>query len=205
MGCASFAGCARLPRLQPLAGEPAPAVLPVAKLPPGYHKFVFNWEIHDPRFSARGEGAARLAAPDSVRIDLFAAGSSASVGALLIGDSLIVGGNDRARDLLPPAALLWALFGRLHLPPAADTVARRNADTLSVDIGQPVAWRATFRRDSLTRLEQVDQAHVRQWVDRGDGRHLFFRDEADRRSLDVVITVKQEVSPFDASIWHLDQ
>ena len=166
---------------------------------------VFHWELRDPRFSARGEGAARLAWPDSARIDLFAAGSSAAVAAILVGDSLTVGGSARARDLLPPPALLWAILGRLDLPRVADTVARMNAETLSFDIGRPVQWRASFRGDSLVRLERVEQAHVLEWVDRGDGHHLVFRDEADRRSLEVVITLQQEVAPFDASIWHLDQ
>lgn len=198
-------GCARLPRLQPLTGEPIAAALPVAELPRGYHKVVFNWELHDPRFSARGEGAARIAWPDSARIDLFAAGASASTAAVLIGDSLRVAGNERARELLPAPALLWALFGRLDLGAQADTVARVNGQTLAVDVGRPVRWRATFRADSLVRLEHVQQAHVIEWVDRRDEHHVVFRDEADRRSLDLVITVNQPVAPFDASIWHLDQ
>lgn len=202
---AALSSCTRLPTLQPLAGSPAPAVIPVSELPRGYHKIVFNWQLHDPHFSARGEGAARIASPDSARIDLFAAGASASTAAILIGDSLIVAGSDRARDLLPAPALLWALFGRLDLGREADTVARIDGSSLAVDVGMPVRWRATFRGDSLVRLEQVQQTHVIAWIDRSDQHHLVFRDEADRRSLDLVITVNQPVSAFDASIWHLDQ
>ena len=197
------AGCA--PRLRPLSGTPAPASLPRAALPPGQRRIVFKWQLDDPDLTARGEGAARLAPPDSVRLDFFLAGGAASGAAVLIDRELRLPSQapDLSRRLVPPPPLLWGALGRLAVPPASDTVARVDGDTLRADIGNPIAWRLTFVRDTLRRVERVEGGRIIEWVERfADGR-VRYRHENNRRQLDLSITRSDTVSAFDPAIWEL--
>jgi hypothetical protein len=198
-----FYGCAR--RLPPLRGNPAPPVLPNPQLPPGHRRIVFRWELEDTDLFSRGDGAARVAGPDSARLDFFLAGGLGSGAAVLIGAELRLPNRaeDLARRLVPPPPLLWSALGRLAIPPLADTAARVDGDTLRADIGQPVAWRVTFVRDTLRRVERVESDRVVEWVERfADGR-IRYRHQAARRQLDLFITRTDDVSAFDANIWVL--
>src|SRR5438105_13344229 len=97
---ATAAACA--PRLKPLPGVPAPAAaLPSAKLPDQHRRIVFLWQLDDPDLTARGEGAARVAPPDSARLDFFLAGGAASGAAVLTGDQLKL--PSRPREAAPAA------------------------------------------------------------------------------------------------------
>jgi hypothetical protein len=198
-------GTACAPRLRPLTGAPAPKVLPPSPLPPGHRRVVFRWELQDPDLTARGEGAARLAPPDSGRLDFFLAGGAASGAAVLVGSDLRLPsrGEDMSRRLVPPAPLLWGALGRLAVPPAADTVVRVDGDTLRADIGTPVAWRLTFVRDSLRKVERVDGGRIIEWVERFANGRVRYRHESSRRQLDLFITRSDDVSAFDAAIWDL--
>lgn len=196
-------GCA--PKLRPLSGSPAPAVLPRAELPPGHQRIVFRWELEDPDMIARGEGAARVAPPDSVRLDFFLAGGLASGAAVLLDTELRLPSraDDITRRLIPPAPLLWAALGRLALPVTRDTAVRVDGDTLRADIGTPTAWRITFVRDTLRRIERVEGGRVLEWAHRTSGGHLRYRHEVSRRQLDLFITRIDDVSAFDPLIWEL--
>jgi hypothetical protein len=188
------------PSLRPLTGAPAPAVLPRTALPLGHHRLVFDWELQDGDMTARGEGVARIAYPDSARLDLFLAGGFGSGAAILINDSLEVAGGGAARRFIPPAPLLWATLGRAVVPAIPDTSARVDGELLRVDIGRPVNWRLTFRRDSLLRLERVRGGRIIEWVER-TGDAVRYRSEEARRSLVLTIKHAEEVAAFDASIW----
>jgi len=206
-----------VPRLTPLTGTPVPADrLPRTEMTPGHHQLVFNWSLEDGDISARGDGVARIATPDSARLDFFLAGGFGGGAAILIGDSVetppLVGG-DLARHLIPPAPLLWAVLGRTALPNLPDTVIRvegeaqgggraEDPSTLRADVGRPVAWRVTFHGDTLKRAERVDGARVIEWVERLDPLHVRYRNESKRRSLDLTVTRTTDVPEFDASIWH---
>ena len=192
------AACA--PRLRPLTGAPAPAVLPAATLPPGHRRVLFDWVLEDREISARGEGVARVASPDSARLDLFVAGGFGSGGAVLLGDSLRLPGGDLVRRFVPPPPLLWATMGRVAIPALTDTSARVDGGFLRVDIGSPVAWRLTFRSDSLVRLERVGGGRVVEWVERS-GSTVRYQNAPARRVLLLTIKRVEEVPPFDASIW----
>jgi len=202
---AGVLGCA--PRLRPLTGAPAPAHLPAGAVFSRPHRIVFRWELQDPDLTARGEGAARIAPPDSARLDFFLAGGSASGAAVLIGGELRLPSQaeDMSRRLVPPAPLLWAALGRVAIPAARDTVVRVDGDTLRADIATPVAWRLTFVRDSLRRVERVDGGRIIEWVERsadGGGR-VRYRHETSRRHLELFITRSDDASAFDAAIWIL--
>jgi hypothetical protein len=195
--------CACAPRLRPLTGAPAPARLPSAELPRAQHLIVFRWELADTDLSSRGEGAARLASPDSARLDFFLSGGLASGAAVLIADELRLPsrGDDLARRLVPPPPLLWGALGRLAIPALPDTVARVDADTLRADIGSPAAWRLTYVRDTLRRVERVDNGRVVEWVERFADGHVRYRHQTSRRQLDLFVTRSTEASAFDPSIW----
>ena len=153
--------------------------------------------------TARGEGVARIAYPDSIRLDFFLGGGFGSGSAVLIGDSLSVPGPDMARRLIPPRALLWATLGHLVLPPERDTLIRLDGATLRADIGSPVHWRVAFRGDSLVRLERIDGGRLREWVDRGADQRVQYRHESSGRALSLVIQRSDAVTAFNPSIWRL--
>jgi hypothetical protein len=197
------AGC-RPPKVAALPGEIAPSRgLPIGELPTGYRKIVFQWELQDNELTARGEGVARVASPDSVRLDFFLGGGLGSGAAILIGDSLQVPGPDMVRKLIPPRPLLWAALGRLQLPAVRDTTIRVEGAILRADVGSPTQWRVTFRGDTLARLERVGDGRLLEWVDRSADRRVQYRNEQNRRSLSLVIQRSDAVQAFDPSIWHL--
>jgi hypothetical protein len=202
------AACA--PRLTPLTGAPVPVNrLPHAVLVPGHRKLVFNWELDDREMSGRGEGAARIAAPDTARFDFVLAGGYGSGAAVLIDDGVQtppnITGGDLIRRLIPSPPLLWAALGRTALPNLPDTVIRVEGGTLRADVGSPVAWRLTFHGDTLVRAERVNGGRVAEWVERSDSAHIRYRNEGSRRSLRLTITRSDEVPGFDASIWRFDR
>lgn len=189
------------PRLRPLPGAAVARGLPTAQLPHGHRRIVFTWELRDADFHLRGEGVARVASPDSARLDFFAGGLGGGR-AVLIGNALRVPGGDFVRRLVPPAPLLWAALGRLALPPAEDTTIRADDGIVRADVGRPPAWRVTFRGDTLVRLERVAGERVHEWVARDAPGRIHYRHETARRDLVLAIQrVSEEVSPFDASIW----
>jgi hypothetical protein len=201
----AFAVGACRPRLAPLTGElQSTSRLPSATIPPGHAQIVFTWSLDDRDMAGRGEGVARVAGPDSVRLDFFLAGGMGGGAAILIGDSLRTPGGDLARRFVPPAPLLWAALGRVALPNLPDTVIRTDGTTLRADIGRPVTYRLTFQNDSLIRAERVSGNRVAEWVERSPTR-MQYRDEGARRSLQLVITRTDHPPGFDAAIWHFDR
>jgi hypothetical protein len=200
-----FASVACRPRLTPLVGELRPgSSLPITRLSPGHTQIVFNWDLDDRDMSGRGEGVARVASPDSARLDFFLSGGLGNGAAVLIGDSLRTPGGDMARRFIPPPTLLWAALGRVALPNLPDTVIRVDGATLRADIGSPVTFRLTFDHDSLVRAERVDGGRVAEWVERS-GSRMRYRNEGARRSLQLVVTRTEHPPGFDASIWRFDR
>ena len=201
---ATTVGCA--PRLRPLPGSTVAPLLPKAELPTGHRRIVFRWELTDADIIARGEGAARVAAPDSVRLDFFLGGGVGGGAAVLIGDDLVMqdAANDITRRLVPTPPLLWASLGRLAIGRVDTMIAAANGESLQADVGAPVVWRVTFIADTLSRLERVERGRVLEWVERSrDGRTVRYKHETQRRSLELVITSNSAVGAFDPAIWSL--
>jgi hypothetical protein len=197
----AVASC-RPPRVQPLEGAPAPVQrLPTGDLPSGNRKIVFKWELQDGDMTARGDGVARIASPDSVRLDFFLGGGFGGGAAVLIGDSLRAPGPEMARKLIPPRALLWAALGRFEIPAVPDTVVRVDDGVVRADIGRPVAWRVSFRGDTLVRLERVEGGRLQEWVQRSADQRVQYRNESAHRSLSLVIQRSDAVPSFDPAIW----
>ena len=190
------------PRARPLTGVPVPATrVPVAAIPAGHHHVVFQWRYEDPDMQAKGEGVARVASPDSARLDFFVDPGIGAGYALLIGDELTAPGIALVRRYLPPPPLLWASLGSLRVPAAADTVARVDGETIRADIGRSPIWRATFTGDRLVQLERIDDGRVVERVTRGAGDEVRYDHLGARRSLTLTVSRRSEVPPFDATIW----
>jgi len=189
------------PRARPLAGAPSPQRVPVSELPPVHRKIVFKWDYSQPDLRIRGDGVARISAPDSARLDFFVDGQGTGH-ALLVGDNIrLQDGQQSMRDFLPPPPLLWAALGRLRVPAAVDTTVRVDSDTLRVDIGHQPGWRATFDGEQLRRLELIDGGRIPQWVARPAVGPIRYEQPRLRRTLLLTISRVDTVPGFDASIW----
>lgn len=189
------------PRARPLAGAPTPARLPTAQLPAGHQRMLFRWEFRDGDVLARGDGVARVAAPDSVRLDLFLDGGLGGGYAVVIGDEIFAPGGDAIRRYLPPAPLLWASLGRLAVPHAADTTARVDGEVLRADIGSSPTWRVTFDGPRLARLERIEDGRLVESVERRGGGAVRYERPLSQRVLTLDITGTEKTSNFDAAIW----
>lgn len=189
------------PKVDPLSGTVAPARLPPTELPPINQRIRFSWKYEDLDLRGRGDGVARIAPPDSVRLDLFLAGGNAGGRAVLIDDELRAPGGPMVRSFLPPPPMLWAALGRLHIPPTADTSVRVDGDTTRADIGRDPRWRATFVGGDLRRLELIQGDRLQQWMERTPHRAVTYRHLRANRALDLTIVRVDTVPGFDATIW----
>lgn len=195
------AGCARSKAVTPLKGEVVPvASLPAIALPAGYRHLVFNWDYEDADLTGRGEGAARIAPPDSARVDLFLGGGMGGAAAL-VGDTLRTPGIDLIKRYLPPPAMLWAGLGRLTVPALPDTVVRSEGDVVRADIGRPAAWRVTVKHGELIRLDRISDGRVVEWVTRDSTGSLEYQVPSARRRLTIKVTQTRKVGGFDSSIF----
>ncbi|MEO8577971.1 MAG: hypothetical protein ABI556_14780, partial [Gemmatimonadales bacterium] len=135
-----IAACA--PHTHPLTGTLAPERrLQAIELAPGHRRIVFRWDYEENALRARGEGAIRVASPDSARLDLFLNGGLAVGRATLIKDKFRATNQSQVERVLPPPAMMWAALGRLAIPALPDTVVTVEGDVLHADIGRPTAWR----------------------------------------------------------------
>ena len=192
--------CARAPRAGPLTGVPYAGGVPDTRLAPGYRRMVFGWEYKERLGSGRGDGVARIAGPDSVRIDLFLENGNSAGFVILIADSLAALAQDEARKSLPPVPLLWASLGVVRVI-SPDTTARQDGDTLRVEVGQNPIWRMAYASRRLARMERITGGRIEETVERGDTTRIVYRQPGAGRSL--VLTIRQIIpeTGFDAAIW----
>ncbi|MBI2796388.1 MAG: hypothetical protein HYX65_06780 [Gemmatimonadetes bacterium] len=189
------------PRAVALAGAPVePARLPAARLAPGSQQITFTWTYRDPDQFASGEGAARVAGPDSARVDLFLRGGLGSGFAIVLGDSIFSPGGSTLMRFLPPVSMFWAALGRLAVPPG-DTTVRMEGTVLRADIRRgPAVMRVEFDGERLAWIENIERGGIVERVTRG-ARVLTYEHFVARRALSLTITRTQSVGPFDAAIW----
>jgi hypothetical protein len=196
-----FAGGGCAPRTPVLAGAPAPSrALPVIQLAPGHRKIVFHWNYQENSLMVNGDGAIRVAAPDSARVDLFLNGGISAGYAVLVGDRLTGPNQSEISKVLPPAAMMWAALGRLAIPALPDTVLTVDGDVVYADIGRPAAWRVTIKGSRLMQLARLSGGRIAEVVTRDEGGRLLY-EVPGRRKLWLGITRDEEVPAFDASIW----
>jgi hypothetical protein len=199
LGLGASLSCASAPRAGPLTGVPVAAGIPDTRLAPGHRRLIFGWEYKERIGSGRGQGVARIAPPDSVRIDLFLENLESAGFLILIGDSLRLAQSE-ARRSLPPEPFLWAALGVVRVT-AADTVARQDGDTLRVEIGRDPTWRMAFGSGRLGTMGRITGGRIEETVERSDSTRVVYRQPAAGRSL--VLTMRQFIKEagFDAAIW----
>ncbi|HET7603039.1 MAG TPA: hypothetical protein VFK36_08490 [Gemmatimonadales bacterium] len=113
--------------------SPVPAVAPDAPVatqadvtrwvavtaPAGHRVLKFRWQIQDDRGAAGGRGSARIAAPDSVRLDVAGPLGSGRGAAVVTGDSAQwTDPPDIIQRLVPSYPLMWAMLGIMRSPPS---------------------------------------------------------------------------------------
>ena len=198
---AAAVGC--VPSAAPLKGVPAPdRSLPILLLPLGHRHLVFKWEYQEGEVAARGDGSVRTAAPDSARLDFFLGGGLGAGAAVLIGDSLRSPHAELARRYIPPSPMMWAVLGRLAIPPLPDTVVRIDGDLLRADVGSPVQWRVAIRGDTLVELQHISGGKITESLTRGANGVLTYEAPGARRRLELTF-LRDQPGSFDASIWGL--
>lgn len=201
---AALAAACAAPRLAPLPNA-TPVLsrepLPVVELPRHSQRIVFEWRLQEAELQVRGEGAARIASPDSARIDLFVAGGLGSGAAWVIGNEMRLDAPEALQRVLPPPAFLWAALGRFAIPAGSDTVVARSDSSLTADIGPSPRWRVSMLGRRITRLERAEGDRVIDRLERkADGSLVYFHAPT-RRQLTLTITRLDSVPAFDPSIW----
>lgn len=201
---AAFLAACAAPRLAPLVNPtpvPAREPLPVIELPSHGQRIIFTWRLQESELEIRGEGAARIAAPDSARIDLFVSGGLGNATALVFGDQMRLDAPDALKRVLPPPAFLWAALGRFAIPAGHDTLVVRTDSSLTADIGPNPRWRVMFRGRQIVRLERAENDRVIDRFERRTDGSLVYSHAPTRRQLSLTLTRVDSVPAFDASIW----
>ena len=179
----------------------APARLPSGILARARQTIAFTWSYEDADMRAAGEGAARIASPDSARLDFFLAGGLGGGQAVVIGDSLFILSNaGLVKRFLPPVSMFWATLGRLAVP-AGDTTVRVDGHATRADIARGGdVMRVTFDGERLASLEHLANGGIEERLTRGATR-MDYENLGARRHLTLVIVRTTDAASFDDAIW----
>ena len=142
------------------ADEVAAWVAPT--MPSAHRLYRYRWLYRDERSSVGGRGSARVAPPDSARLDVAVALGVASGAGVVVNDTMLWG---RPEDLLarfvPDYDLMWAMFGVARRPPAGAAIS-------GMAEGPVRSWRYADGGDTLAyRLSSGDGARLEAEVRRG--------------------------------------
>jgi hypothetical protein len=178
-------------------------------VPPSPVALFFHWRYDDGSAPVRGRGAARVAPPDSLRLDvgLPILGRATLV---LAGDSVWAQPEAAAAHLLPERATVWAMFGVIEPPP----------DGTRIEVGEAVdrrLYRLTAPDGVVTTLELKGDTLLGAVQRRGDqviGRLLLTRDSVGavvrvaaldpQHGLRFVVDLDRREAPreaFPSEIW----
>jgi hypothetical protein len=139
-------------------GKVAPSVLPIgmgpatagqvaafvaASAPDGHRQLRFKFKFRDPKGKVGGRGAARIAAPDSLRLDMqgpFGLGKGA---AMVNGDSTEwIKGPDAIKRIVPDFRLMWSMLGFTRPPPDGAVLSASES-------GDVIAWSYATATDTV--------------------------------------------------------
>lgn len=191
------------------AGQVAEWVAPTQ--PAAHRLYRYRWLYRDDRSSVGGRGSARVAPPDSARLDVTVALGVASGAGVVVDDTMLWG---RPEDLLarfvPDYDLMWAMFGVARVPPSGAVVT-------GADDGVARSWRYAHEGDTLAfRLSSGASPRLDAEVRRG--RNVVGRVETQLTAtgtpsstrlvipsgparLDITFESIDTVAPFPADLW----
>ena len=108
----------------------------------------FKWRYEDRKLNGAGRATARVAPPDSVRLDYAATLGLSSGAGVVVGDSVLwADPNQDVRSFIRGAPVFWALLGTARPPAAGVAVSGGMVGSRE----QPhQAWRYATGADTLT-------------------------------------------------------
>lgn len=106
----------------------------------------FSWRSDDGSLQIGGNGAARIAPPDSLRVDMAASLGLGRATIIMTGNETQAQPPEIVDRILPDRYALWALLGHLRAPADLATVER-------LDDGDRTVWRVTDSRGRITLFE----------------------------------------------------
>lgn len=183
-----------------------------ASVPADYGLTRFRWRFEDQRLRVSGQGAARVAPPDSLRADIGGAYGLARSTVVLAGDRVDARPQDVVERLLPDRFALWAALGVMR-PPAGPLAVEKKVE------GARITWRVTDAAGRVTLFDVADGKLLgvtREEEGRATTTLVLTRAEPDgavRRArltdyrhaarLDIEITAREVSEPFPPEIWQL--
>ena len=176
----------------------------------GASRLTFAWRAREPDFRGFGVGVARIEPPDKARLDLFLENGETAAVAALVRDELRVP-HALPLELVPPPALLWAVFGVFRPGAGAQLLAGRRKDAgLEVHFrlpgGDSVRYRLRGRRvaeaavlNGRVVVERVVVSGLREGSDYPS--EATYRNLRDYRELKLQLESYEHVEPFPPHIW----
>jgi hypothetical protein len=176
----------------------------------GHQLHRFRWQLRDERGAAGGRGTARLAAPDSVRLDVSGPLGAGRGSAVVVADTALwTDPEDVIERLVPSYPLMWAMFGLVRLPPEGVSL-RGFADSSitsweSADGPDTVAYvRQRSPARLLAEVRSAGQVVGRVETELGaDGRPTASRLTVPSvpARLDITFTSSTASEPFPDTLW----
>ena len=210
-------GCVHPAAVTPTAGfenSTIDAVTAASQMagPSGHEVLRFRWRFNDGQVQVSGNGAARVAAPDSLRADIGAVLGLGRATVIVAGDSVAAQPANAVERLFPDRFALWAALGYLRIPPAVRRVERGEFES-------QVVWRLTHEDGRVT-LFTVQDGQLARVTREQSGRTLqqlvLTRDPASGRvaraklsdyargvELAIDITAREPSAAFPSEIWRL--
>jgi hypothetical protein len=148
-------GCVAPGRVTPAGAAFSPAAraeleaLASRTLPERRELLRVRWKTDNGQVSVSGNGAVRIAPPDSLRIDVAARLGLGRATVILTGESVAAEPEQAARLLLPDRHALWAVVGVLRLPEGVLSVER-------FDDGPRAYWRVRDGEGRRTTFELAE-------------------------------------------------
>jgi hypothetical protein len=103
----------------------------------------FKWLFQDDRSSAGGDGAARVAAPDSLRFDARGPLGWGRMAAVVVGDQPVwAEPEETVAQIVPDYVLFWAMFGVARMPNPRATIR-------GLDDGRSQIWEYALGGDTV--------------------------------------------------------
>lgn len=171
----------------------------------------FTWRSDDGTLQLSGQGAARMAPPDSVRVDMSAALGLGRAAVIMTGTQVQAQPPELVDRILPDRFALWALLGHLRAPSGLTGVSR-------LDDGDRTVFRVTDAqgRNTLfevrggiligaTREEGGRTTSVLRLTRGPDGTltRAQLTDYARSLRLEVEVTSREASEPFAPETWRL--